>query len=795
MTASQPPQHTSHTEPITTTSPSPPNPTAATIKQTERPHPLTPLVRGWLILVAIAIGWGREIVTGSAGENQLEGGGLVWFLLVLAVVVLLAAIAGFITWYFTRFVIDDEELRIESGAIFKKSTKIPFERLQSVDIIQPLAARVVGLAELRLDAGNSSTKLRYLSRGKASRLRDYLLTRAHGQQASIRDLDQQAAASIFTDLGVADRPLVQVSPQRLILSFLLSTEWIIPAAITIIILVVTAALAATPYALGGLIPLLVGMLTLVWRRVIGMFNFTLAESPRGLRVTRGLTNLTSQSVPIDRIQGVKTSQPLLWKPLGWYRLDVDILGYTHDDSDNNESNASSVLLPVATLDEVELAVGRALPGFDLDAIELHPSPKRARWLRWLDFWTLRYGWDDRTLITEHGWLTHTRDVVPHAKTQSLRIEQGPLQRLLRLADVHVHTPRGPVNAVAHQLDERPARELALSQLDRARAARAAESQRRNVDAMRTDDHQGEAALLAAFGTGRDQLLGSGGESEVFGIDHERVLRLYRSRHEAPRRTATQLQALYQHWSGSDIGLELPLIIEVGELNGRFFTVDRRFSGRDFSGWLQHADITQRRAALITFLDATERLQQLQSPVPGFARLIGDGAPQQFSTLVELLSNMLRGPTQASQDQLERDVPDVADVWNQLHAALAQRSVAPAVVHGDVCPPNAYLSQGPQGPVVTGIADFSPHTVHADPLMDIAGALIFLELEPYADAASDVAWLEAVAVERHGREIVRWIDVYRRFYGFYFSNSYAFDPTLYAWCVRQLSRSAGFQMMV
>jgi putative membrane protein len=792
MTAPQPPQHTSPTEPVATTSPSPPDPTSATIKPTERPHPLTPLVRGWLILVAIAIGWGREIVTGSAGEGQFQAGGLAWFLLILAIVVLLAAIAGFITWYFTRFVIDDEELRIESGAIFKKSTKIPFERLQSVDIIQPLAARIVGLAELRLDAGNSTTKLRYLSRGKASRLRDYLLTRAHGQQASIRDLDQQAAASIFTDLGRADRPLVQVSPQRLILSFLLSTEWLIPAALTIIILVVTAALAATPYALGGLIPLLIGMLTLVWRRVIGMFNFTLAESPRGLRVTRGLTNLTSQSVPINRIQGVKTSQPLLWKPLGWYRVDVDILGYAHGDSDNNESNASSVLLPVATLDEVELAVARALPGFDLGAIEMHPSPKRARWLRWFDFWTLRYGWDDRTLITEHGWLTHTRDVVPHAKTQSVRIEQGPLQRLLRLADVHVHTPRGPVNAVAHQLDERPARELALRQLDRARAARTAERQQRSVDAVRTDDQQGGAALLAAFGTGRDQLLGSGGESEVFAIDHERVLRLYRSRHEAPRRTATQLQALYQHWNVSDIGLELPLIIEVGELDGRFFTVDRRFSGRNFSGWLQHAEISQRRPALITFLDATERLQRLQSPVPGFARLIGDGAPQQFSTLVELLSSMLSGPTQVSREQLQRDVPDVADVWNQLHAALAQRSVAPAVVHGDVCPPNAYLSQGQHGPAVTGIADFSPHTVHADPLMDIAGAVIFLELEAYPDAAADAAWLEAVAIARHGPEIVRWIEVYRRFYGFYFSNSYAFDPALYAWCIRQLSRPAEFK---
>jgi putative membrane protein len=782
MSASQP-QRTSSAEPDVSAAPGPPAPTAGPLKPTERPHPLTPFVRGWLVFVAIAIGWGREIVT-NASENQFELGGLLWTLPLLAVVVLLAAIAGFISWYFTRFVIDDEELRIDTGAIFKKSTKIPFERLQSVDIVQPLAARLLGLAELRLDAGNSTTKLRYLTRSKASRFRDYLLTRAHGHQASIRDLDQQSVAGVITDLGVADQPLVQVSPQRLIVSFLLSTEWLIPAAISIIILVGTTAFEMLPLALGALIPLLIGMLSLIWRRVIGMFNFTLAESPRGLRITRGLTNLTSQSVPINRVQGVKTSQSLLWRTLGWYRVDIDILGHAHEDGDNSESTASSVLLPVASGDEVELALARVLPGFDLNGIELHPSPKRARWLRWFDFWTLRYGWDDRTLITEQGWFTHGRDVVPHAKTQSVHIEQGPLQRLLRLADVHIHTPRGPVNAVAHQLDEHTARGLALSQLDRARAARAAEREHRAVDIVRGDDHQGEAELLTRFGIARDQLLGSGGESEVFTLDHERVLRIY---HAAPGRTADQLRSLYDSWRGVEIGLELPMIMEMGQLKGRFYTADRRFSGRNFSSWLQHAELAERRPALISFLDATERLQQLPSPVTGFARLIGDGAPQQFGTLGELLTNMLWGPLQASRTRLERDVANVSEVWNRLHTDLAQRSVAPALVHGDVCPPNAYISQGPQGPVVTGIGDFSPHTLHADPLMDLAGAVIFLELEPYADAPADAAWLEAVAVERHGRDIVGWIDVYRRYYGFYFSNAYEFDPNLYAWCLRQLGR--------
>ncbi len=762
------------------------------VKQTERPHPLTPFIRGWLVLVALAITFSRELVPGGRGGG-FDASNLGLVLTLGSVVVLLAGTAGFVSWYFTRFVIDADELRLETGAVFKSSKRVPFERLQSVDIIQPFAARLFGLAELRIEvgAGDSTLRLRYLSRAKAGQLREYLLVRAHGRRGRLEDPDLALPASAFTDRSAADRPLVTVTPQRLVLSFLASTEWLVTAGITIAVLVVTGLLDVTAYALPGLIPLLIGTVSVVGRRVVAMFGFTLSESPRGLRVTRGLTNLTSQSVPVDRIQGIRTSQPLLWRPFGWYRVDVDIVGYASADGENNESAATSVLLPVATRAEVDLAMDRVLPGIRLEEIELRPSPRRARWVAWFTAQTLRHGWDAQVLVTRHGWLTKVEDVLPHAKTQSVRIEQGPLQRRLRLADVHCDTPRGPVNVVARQLDVAVARELALSQLDRARAARADDRAREASAAAVPGERTGEAEVLQAFGTSRDQLLGAGSESEVFALDEQHVLRLYRTRHEAPRQTAAQLQALYHHWSRVDVGIEVPLTLQTGERAGRVWAVDRRFSGRNLSGWLGTADPDQRRTALLSLLDATTAVARLPSPVPGWAQLVGPGAPRVHGSLPELLNAMLAGPVARSRARLSADVPGIGAVWDRLQTDLAARRVTPAVVHGDVCPPNAFLSLGPAGPVVTGLGDFSPHTVHGDPVADLVGATAFLELERYPGATEDAAWLTDVVLQRFGGsvpadgDLARWLGVYRRFYGFYYSDSADDDPALYAWCLRQL----------
>lgn len=761
-----------------TTSPADTSPPAGRpVKETARPHPLTPLIRGWAVLLVIIFGIGRQLIPDGTGESPVRNLlrlGIGWLVLIIFGVVLLAAATSFMSWYFTRFVIDDEELRVETGWFAKRSRRIAFERIQSVDIVQPLAARIFGLVELRIEAGagDSRTTLRYLTRREGTQIRDYLLARAHGDRVTVAGSQALPQASAFTDLSASEHTLVTIGPGRLIAGFVLSTEFLWTIMVFVVLLVVGAALGQPVVGLAALVPMVFAGFGLISRRVAAQFNYTLAESARGLRISRGLTNLTSQSLPLDRIQGVRISQPVLWRPFGWSRVDIDVLGYgSTSNREENRSDVSSVLLPIATPDQVAAVLTRVVPGADLDHLELHRSPRRARLIRWFDGWTLRYGWNESVIASRHGWLDRTTDLVPHAKVQSVRITRGPLQRRLRLASVHIDTPRGPVTLVANHLEPANARSLALSELDRARAARRA-----------VPPGPGDVAVLERFGLTGVTPLGAGGESTVYPRGKDQVLRVYKGDHDSASTLVQQLRGAYEVFDAYDLGFRTPLIIESGELAGRAYTVDRRIPGSSLSAWLPIATDDQRRYALVQYLQVAGRIQQLPLPAEGFGRSFGRD-PRRFPTLVALVEDQLRTAVQQTKQLINRDLPAAA--VEQVITEIGQRQCPPRLVHGDYFPGNVFIDVRPDGaPVITGVADFSPHTLAADPLMDIAGAISLLGLERYPQVGADQAFVYQQAVRLYGNQepdIAYWLDVYRRYYAIY----YAPDPAVYPHSMMEL----------
>lgn len=420
-----------------------------------RLHPLTPLLRGWAFLAA-AIAFG--------GQDALRSGEMGRFGLTVLAIAIIGMVTGLLSWWFTRYGFDGDALRIDSGVLNRRSRRVRLDRLQAVDINRPLAGRLLGVSELRLEVaggGKAEAPLQYLAVDDAVRLRAELLARAAGIDADTPE--------------APERVVHQVPLDRLVWSTVLSGAFV--AGVVFIVGIGLAFLFyrdsdVTVGVLSSMVPGIIAIGAALWGQLGRNFAFVLAESPDGYRIRKGLLDTQHQTVPPGRVQGVAMRQPLLWRGKGWVRLDVDVAGYSGESGD--DSQRTSTLLPVATHDEAAEVLRHVLPGTDPLSVPLSYAPRPARWLRPFGWKRLAYGVDDHVVVVREGVLSRAVTTVPHAKTQSVRVVQGPLQRRLGLASVHVDTTPGPVDAVIRHRFAAEARTIVEEQAERARLARKAD---------------------------------------------------------------------------------------------------------------------------------------------------------------------------------------------------------------------------------------------------------------------------------------------------------------------------------
>jgi putative membrane protein len=424
----------------------------------QRVHPLSPLLRVGVLIVAGLIASWRQAV------DDFEP----WAVLLTVVGFVVVGLAyGVLSWWFTRFRIDAAELRIDSGVVLRRSRRISIDRLQAVDVVQPLVARFFGMAELRFEvAGGSRTEapLAYLRLDDAHRLRGLLLDR------DLPDARSTPQTPASPPAAPHEAEIARVDPAQLVVGTLLSGEFV-GSAVLAVLAWVASVYSGEIAALALALPALLGAGSVLVRGVVQQWGLVLTDTGRGWRLRGGLFDLRSQTVPLDRIQGIAVVEPILWRRLGWVRVQVDVAGYYGTSSQGQRS--PSTLLPVAPRAVALAVLSRLLAGGPATDVPQRPAPRRARFLRPVGWRHLGVGASAEVVVTTRGWVKRRTDIVPHHKTQSVRVRQGPLQRRLGLVDVHFQTTPGPVDAVALH---RPASETAqwvTGSLARASAARRA----------------------------------------------------------------------------------------------------------------------------------------------------------------------------------------------------------------------------------------------------------------------------------------------------------------------------------
>ncbi|KQX08027.1 MULTISPECIES: PH domain-containing protein [unclassified Leifsonia] len=482
-----------------------------------RLHPASPLLRGGIAFVAIAgfvIANLRERLVEfffhvpSYGDDPLDdiySRGLVGWALLGVLAVLILIIAGFyLSWRMHSFRVTDDLVEVRSGILFRTHRRARLDRVQGVTITRSLLPRLFGAAKLDVAvAGNDgNVQLAYLGSTAADALRREILQLASGLRAS-RDVPSPAesptgarvdgddpAAALAAPEGDAStgmpprapasavpgvinqrvteflapeldadlappESVVRIPVVRLIGSVLLSgyTVFVLAAGVALIVGFANDAI----WPVFAVLPILIGSVSYYWNRVTRMLRYSIAGTPDGVRVGYGLLSTNNETLPPGRIHAIGVSQPLLWRPFGWWRIQVNTASRARSDSQNRDH---TTVMPVGTADDVSRVLGLMLPAFvgdDADLViraglvsrggdDYTGVPRRAAWLRPFSWRRTGFRAASGVLLLRHGIVSRHLAIVPYARVQSVSLTQGPLQRSLRLAAVQLQTVAGPVVA-------------------------------------------------------------------------------------------------------------------------------------------------------------------------------------------------------------------------------------------------------------------------------------------------------------------------------------------------------------
>ena len=292
------------------------------------------------------------------------------------------------------------------------------------------------------------------------------------------------AARKYGLLGEQDelRRVFTVPTSRVLLSLVCS-----PPAVILLLMAVAAVIAAFWNAqvmrvmIPSFVPLLLGVVSTVYSRLEKSWGFTLSVVPSGVRTRSGLFNERSSTIPTGRVQALEVGKPLMWRGFDGHHVRVITAG--KGGSEGTEGLGSTVL-PVGTLENVHEILDLVLPlehaptelvDQGLTGIggseDFTTSPRRARWLDPLTWRRTGFALNTSALVLRWGRLARHASVIPHHKTQSVAVTQGPVDRRLRLSGFAVHVTPGSVTTSVHHLDTAQVRELQARHTDLARAAR------------------------------------------------------------------------------------------------------------------------------------------------------------------------------------------------------------------------------------------------------------------------------------------------------------------------------------
>lgn len=445
------------------------------------------------------------LITGLGGSLRRAGGAFAvlgyfavsgeWKTLLFVVPVLaVTLIAGLLLyWRSFQFRVGPSEIRIDSGILNRVHRSIPLDRIQDVDITQPLLARALGLARVKFETGGSAG-----AKEDEGVLQAIALHRAQQLRAQVRARRGIVAESSPLDTA-EPLPIYAMGLRRVLLAGLFNFSlavlaglfglsqtfgdvagfdplsrrfWrgMLTAGSPLLDLILAHRLVA---ALAGLVVLVVvGLATGMVRTLLREHGFRLDPSGKGLRRRRGLLTLTDVTLPIRRVQAAIIGTGPLREAFGWKELKLQSLAR------DETTKGDHVVAPLAEDAEVGAIISEI--GWRPVAADIHWSHVSRAYVwsfatgmlffvipalvqlaifppigalafmaigaviafRWLAWRRTAYALDGDRLLVRSGWWRRRLVILPLTSIQSVDLTENFISRRFDLSSLLIGVAGG-----------------------------------------------------------------------------------------------------------------------------------------------------------------------------------------------------------------------------------------------------------------------------------------------------------------------------------------------------------------
>lgn len=406
--------------------------------------------------------------------SQLDSGrdpAIIGAIILLVLFFPLVLVYAYFRWKSIGYALVGDTLYYRSGIILKNQRTAKFNRVQSVNITQPLVVRLFGLGQIEIEVAggiNSNISIGYLKTTRLELLRQEILKEVAQNlpatlppQANTQVAETNFPASFrHTQYSSTDSLLnvenegqlvFTIPPRAMLRGAILD----IGDGVNRVFLILILAFASLTWGTGGtnyrlwsiLIILVFAVPFNIYSTYKRNYNFRAYRTEDGIRIRTGLTQTHAQTIGFERIHGLVIEQPYFWRKLGLYRVGVIQAGYATTDT---EEAAPNLLLPLGTKEQMLYAVWMVFPDLDVEnpveTLQLGlegtgtgggyvNNPPRSRLYDWFTAGRKAHCLTENILFIRNGKFDRRLTLMKLARIQKVRLSQGPLARLSRLADV------------------------------------------------------------------------------------------------------------------------------------------------------------------------------------------------------------------------------------------------------------------------------------------------------------------------------------------------------------------------